>query len=279
MPAVYLNGSFVDSTEARVSIEDRGFQFAHGVYEVVRVWNGLPFRLSTHLDRLHRSASTLEIPLKAPDLPEVCAELIRRDGVRDGMIYLQVTAGAAPRTHTWEVLAPTVVAYARDLSHHARPETIRAITQPDDRWGRCDLKTTALLSSVLARQKAAREGCQEAIFVRDGVITEGAATNVFLVCGGTVFTHPSGNRILPGVTRSTLLELDRSIREEAVTLERARAAEEIFLVGTITEVAPVVQLDGRSVGAGRPGPVAQRMAAAYRALRDRECSADFRPPA
>lgn len=272
-PIVYLNGSYVEMKNARVSVEDRGFQFGDGVYEGVRIYNRTPFRLDAHLKRLRRSAEALEIPWPEDDLEAVSRELARGAPEAGAFLYLQITRGLQPRTHHWSEAPPTVVAYARPIPPIDRSGGWSAITREDTRWSNCWIKTINLLPNVLARQVAFRTGSREAIFVRNGLITEGAASNVFIVLDGTLFTHPADGTILQGISRDIVIELaEGGVREDALSLDRARSAQEMFLTGTTTEVAPLVELDGRPVGSGKPGPFAERLAKAYEALWRRECA-------
>jgi D-alanine transaminase len=274
---LYLNGEYLPLEQGRVSVEDRGFQFGDGVYEVIRVYHGKPFRLAKHLARLEQSVKGIELPLPEPPakLEEICRKVIQ--GLEDAQIYLQVTRGAAPRMHAFpQEVRPTFVAYARAVQRPAddRVYTLKSVT--DDRWGRCHLKTICLLPNVLGKQAAARAGCDEGLFVRsDGTVTEGTTSNAFFVRDGALFTHPSDHRILNGVTREAVLELARQqgirVRHQAVTLTEAAASEEIFVTGTVGEVTPAVALDGKPVGNGKPGAVTRKLRAAYRELTEKEC--------
>ncbi len=269
---VYLNGDFLPHSRAKVSVEDRGLNFGDGVYEVVRVVGGRFFRFDEHLARLRAGLQALEIPLDvdASGLPEALRETARRSGITEGTLYLQVTRGPARRKHAFpEGARPTVFAIARPfagVTETEREAGVACLTLPDTRHGLCEIKTIGLLPNVLANERAKRAGAYEAIFVRDGVVTEGSHASVFAVLGGAVWTHPVRN-ILPGVTRRLVLGLARSsgsdVREEPVPLDRLREAEEIFLTGTATEVLGVVLLDGRTVGGGKPGPVTRRLYEAY----------------
>lgn len=275
---VYVNGAFVPHSQAKVSVEDRGLNFADGLYEVVRVVGGRAFRLEDHLARLESGLRALEIPLdpRGSGLPDAMMETARQNGVTEGTVYLQVTRGVALREHAFPGAAtPTVIAWARPFAGRTREEReagVACITAPDARWAYCEIKTTGLLPNVLASERARRAGAYEAILVREGVVTEGARTSVFAVFGGAVWTHPIRN-ILPGVTRALVLELVKSsgtpAREEPVRANRLREAEEVFLTGTTTEVLPVTRLDGRPVGRGVPGPVARRLAELYLAELER----------
>lgn len=277
---LYLNGAYLPIEEGRVSVEDRGFQFGDGVYEVVRVYDGQPFRLDRHLKRLRESLDGVRIPAPEPieKIAEVCRELVRR-GPRSASIYLQATRGAAPRAHAFPAeTRPTFLAYIREAKRYPDEKTFSLVTVPDIRWSRCNLKTICLLPNLLAKQAAVEAGGDEGLFVReDGVVTEGTASNAFMVAKGRVVTHPATNRILDGVTRVAVLEvaagLGLPVEQRPFLLDEARNADEIFMTGTLTEVMPAVQLDGKPVGGGRQGPVALKIRAAFREKVDKECRA------
>jgi len=274
---LYLNGEYLPLEQGRISVEDRGFQFGDGVYEVIRAYRGKPFRLAKHLARLEQSVKGIEMALPEPlaKIEEVCRTVIRE--IEEAQIYLQVTRGAAPRVHAFpQDVRPTFVAYARAVTRPPddRVYTLKSVT--DDRWGRCHLKTICLLPNILGRQKAAEAGCDEGLFVREnGAVTEGTASNAFFVRSGALFTHPSDNRILNGVTREVILEIARlqgvRVRYQAVTLAEAMASEEVFITGTVTEVGPVVAIDGKPVGKGKAGPVTLKLRKAYREITEKEC--------
>jgi D-alanine transaminase len=266
---LYLNGSYMPLAEGRVSVEDRGFLFGDGIYEVIRCYNGRPFRMREHLGRLKTSAAAIDlaIPLADEAIASVCDALGTRSGLREATIYLQITRGPAPRSHAFpKVPAPTFMAFIRPLappSPAQREAGISLISIPDDRWGRCHIKSLNLLANVLAKQKAVAAGAYEGLFVRDGIVTEGTVSNAFAVIGGTVFTHPADNRILHGVTRAAVLEVARAsgcaVREEKRSLDDFLAADEVFLTGTTVEVLGVSAIDGKPIGASRPGPVTRRL--------------------
>jgi D-alanine transaminase len=272
MSTVYLNGEYIPKERATISVDDRGFIFGDGIYEVVRVVESRIFEWGAHAERLARGLAGLRIAFGARDvsrLKEVCERLVRDNGLTEGeaTVYLQVTRGAAPRTHHFPPpdTAPTVyVAATRFIVPVAQRENgVAAITFPDLRWARCDLKTVNLLGAVLARQAAVAAGAYEAILLRDGVVTEGAATNAFAVIHGTIRTYPLSNYILPGITRKVVVELiaelGLSFAMDPVTQEELPGADELFVTGTTTDVTPVVTLDGRPVGNGSPGPAARML--------------------
>ena len=268
---VYLGGEFVPRGRAAVSIDDRGFLFGDAIYEVIRVVRGRFIEPERHLRRLARSLHEVGLPAPALDLLAVAADLIRRNdlGGREATVYAQVSRGAAPRQHAFPPSGtpPTVLVTAMPFT----PRTdliaggVAVITLPDVRWSRCDIKSVNLLPNVLAAQRAAEAGAFEAILVRDGVVTEATRSNVLAVVGGVVRTHPTGPLILPGVTREVVLELASGagipVREEELGADELFAAEEVLLTGTTADVTPVVRVDGRAVGEGRPGPVGRRLGA------------------
>jgi len=272
---VHLNGSFIEHTEAKISVDDRGFLFADGIYEVIRVYGGRPFLADGHYARLRRGLEAIRLsPDAARDVPGIARRLIDENGLgaSDATIYIQISRGAAPRRHAFPEpgTPPTVYVAARETP---RPDAdtfahgVRAITVPDVRWGRCDIKSVSLLPNVLANQQAKEAGAFEAIFVRDGVLIEGSHSNLLGVIDGEVVTYPECNYILGGITRRFVLDLARElripVREGPLYAVHFDAIEELFLSGTTTEVMPITRLDGRPVGDGRPGEIARRLQQAY----------------
>ncbi len=276
MPDIgFVNGRFMPLAEAVVSVEDRGFQFGDGVYEVIRTYGGRPFQLDAHLLRLERSARAIDLPcpLSHAQWTERVADGIRLAGYPECKLYIQLTRGPAPRDHPFPTgVQPTVVMTVREL--HPLSDSLRsgvdAITLQDFRWGRCDVKSVSLLANVLARQRAKDAGAFEAIFIRNGEVTEGAVSNVMIVRCGVLMTSPEGERILSGVTRGLVLELARkeglTVHERPVSEAELRGADEVFLTGTTIEVLPVNRIDGIAVGSGRPGPVANLLGERFRDL-------------
>ncbi len=274
---VYLNGDLVPHEDAKISVEDRGFNFADGIYEVVRVVGGNLFRVEAHLDRLEGGARALEIelPLTREAARDALREVARANGTKEGTIYVQLTRGVAPRKHSFpEGARPTLVMLARPFAGPTegyQRDGVSVVTAPDLRWGYCEVKTIGLLPNVMAYQQARSEGGFEAIMVRDGAVTEGAHSSAFCVRGGTVYTHPIDN-ILPSITRRFTIEALQGegvdVKEEKVALDAFRAADEVFLVGTTTEVMPVVRIDGEAVSNGEPGEVTRLALQLY--LRDLE---------
>lgn len=294
---VYLNGHFLDRADARLSVDDRGFLFGDGIYEVARAIDGRLVEAERHLARLARGAEALRLATPAPAAWRAVWEaLLDANDLRHGeaVVYCQITRGAAPRAHPFPAadVPATHWAFAQRL---APPDALRAsgaaaVTFPDLRWGRCDLKTVALLPNVLARQAAAEVGAFEALLVRgtrdadpdapppdgdvvrahaggvrdgDGIVTEGSLSAAFCVLDGVLRTHPATARILPSVTRAVVLEVAHALgvpcEERAVTLAELRRAEEAFVANTTADVLPIVTLDGAAVGDGRPGAVTRRL--------------------
>jgi D-alanine transaminase len=284
MPRIaYVNGRYLPMSEASVNVEDRGYQFADGIYEVLALAGGRFLDEALHMARLGRSLDALGIaaPMGAAALRLVLREVVRRNRVRDGLLYLQVTRGVARREHafpppskrTGRPVPPALVVTCRSLApppHDPVDWAAAAITAPDERWARCDIKSIALLPNVLAKERARREGAAEAILVdRDGLVSEGASTTVWVVdAAGTLRTRPLGHAILPGCTRAALVaELDAAgigFEERAVAEHELRAAREVFLTSATSWVRPVTRLDGVAVGDGTAGPVARRLFALLR---------------
>jgi len=265
----YLNGEIMPIDQARVPVEDRGYQFGDAVYEYLASYRGRLFALEAHLDRLENSLGALSFPPISRDLVRdaimttFSAAAIDRAGV-----YLQISRGVAPRNHAFPDQAPPQIVVT--VRHAPEPpETyvrngIRAITLTDIRWRRCDIKTVLLLPNVLAKQQALDAGAQDAIFVGDnGVVREGTSSNLFICKGGRLTTHPLTPNILPGITRAVLIDicLKEGIEVDEAFFDRQAllAADEVFLSGTVTEVLPVVEIDGEAIGNGSPGPVARQL--------------------
>jgi D-alanine transaminase len=271
----YVAGQYLPHREAAVHIEDRGFQFADGVYEVIAVVGGHLVDEAPHLARLHRSLAELRIAAPMPDsaLKIVIRETVRRNGVDTGIVYLQVTRGVAPREHAFpKVATPTLVVTSRRTKPpdpRFGQDGVAVITIPDIRWQRCDIKSVALVANVLAKQQAREAGAYEAWQVdRDGRITEGTSTNAWIVTAdGSVVTRAADTAILNGVTRLAVFDIIRlegyRLVERPFTVGEAKAAREAFLTSTTADLLPVVRIDGTPVGEGRPGPLAVKLRAAY----------------
>lgn len=273
---VYLNGDFVPHSEARVSVDDRGFLFADGVYEVIHVYGGRTHRMQDHMDRMRRGLEALRIRYTDMDrIVEVGERLVRENGVTgEGTIYVQVSRGAAPRKHAFpgKDCEPTVYVAAQKYAGHPEDywlDGVEAITVPDNRWARCDIKSIALLPNVMANQAAHAEGAFEALYVKDGVVLEGSHSNLWAVRRDQLITYPASNYILPGITRAEVFELASDLGLDAVEdmlyLEDLYDVDELFLSGTTTEIMPVVRVDGREIVDGEPGPVTRALLDAFRA--------------
>jgi D-alanine transaminase len=272
----FINDVFMPLSEARVSVEDRGFQFGDGIYELLRVYAGRPFHLTDHLGRLEQSARALGIPVPYTQdrWAAMVTEAVSRSGFPNAKVYIQVTRGVAPRDHAVAgPMTPTVVMTVRAMTppSPALYDTgADVITVPDIRWGRCDIKVISLLANVLAKQQAREAGAFEALFVRDGYALEGATSNVLVVRGDTLVTPPEGPLLLSGVTRKVVLGLAReagvAVKEQPVTEADLYAADEVLLTGTTIEVLPVARVNGRPIGAGAPGSTTQLLMARFRNL-------------
>ncbi len=271
--SIWINGEIIPMSEARLGVEDRGFQFADGVYEVVRLYDGQPFTLREHLERLHRSAGgiALAVPLTLQVLALEMKKLVAKSGVRDGMIYLQLTRGPAPRSHLFPTATkPTLLFYARPLPAVPAPgegEGTRLFVVPDERWKRCWIKSIALLPNVLAKNAAVAAGADEAVFLDDGIVTECAASNLFAVIDGTLITHPVGAKVLPGITRAALLqcaqELGIKVDERPLREQEARHADELFITSTTREVAWVSRWNDVPIGGSGCGSVTESLHRAF----------------
>lgn len=283
MTSVFLNGEFLPIEKATISVLDRGFIFGDGVYEVIPVYSRRPFRLGEHLARLQASLDAIMIrnPHPNAEWSELIGRIIADSSWPDQNVYLQVTRGAAKRDHAFpKGLKPTVFIMATELIPPA-PALMKsgaaAIVLPDFRWQRCDIKSTSLLGNCMLRTQAADAGCVEAILVRDGMLTEASASNVFIVKNGTVLTPPKSHLILPGITYDVVLEI---LRANAIAHEvrpvaegELRSADEIWVTSSSREVLPITMLDGMPVGggrnAGKPGPVAARVYDLYQQFKAR----------
>ena len=266
---VYLNGDFLPIEEAKISPLDRGFLFADAIYEVVRFHRGAPYRLEEHLERMREGLAAVRISADPAFYPAVARRLLSENGLDgdDAIVYAQVSRGAAPRVHAFPPAdtRPTVFAFTRRSDPPPAPGGGRAILVPDERWGRCDIKSVMLLANVLAAQAAREAGAMDAILVRDGYALEGTKANLFLASGGRLRTAPNGPWILPGVTRSATIaaarDLGIEVEERAFTVAEMFAADEVFFASTTLWTHPVIAVDGRSIGDGRPGPLAERLRA------------------
>ncbi len=272
---LWLNGLVSPISDGRINVEDRGFLFSDGIYEVVLFYNGRPFMLSEHLDRWESSAAgiMLDSPGTRAQREQRILELVAQSGHANAMVYGQLTRGAARRNHLFPDEAttpPTELWFVRPAPVYAadmRENGVALKSHPDERWAQCQYKTIGLLPNCLAKERARRAGCFEALLVREnGVVTECSASNAYCVRDGVIFTHPLTNRILPGITRMAILATAKSIglevREQAVTLDEFRSADEAFISSSTMEVMPATRLDGGSIADGRVGAVTRRLMAA-----------------
>jgi D-alanine transaminase len=284
-PICYLNGEYLPLKEARVSPLDRAFLYADSVYEVLPVYRGRPFRLAAHCARLNRSLAELRMapPHGDAQWADIIGGLAQRNGGGDLYVYVQVTRGAEyGRNHQFPSgIAPTIFGFAAPLpvnSEEILTQGMSAITLEDLRWGRCDIKSTALLPNVLAKQEASEAGVHEAIFIRDGQMMEGSSTTIHVVRGGTLCVPPDSRRVLPGTTRNVVLELAEraGISERRVEISRAdlMSAEEVWLAAATREVVAVTRVDGKPIGNGRPGPLWRRV---YELFQDYKRELEKRP--
>ena len=265
----YVNGEIMPIERAVVPIEDRGYQFGDGVYEFVASYEGRLFMLEEHLDRLERSMRELAFdPISRADIRKAILDLFTLSGYQRAAIYLQISRGVAPRNHAITPgMPPQIIMTIRpveEMPEEKRKNGATAITVQDTRWGRCDTKTVQLLANSLAKQKSLDAGCDDAIFVSDqGIVREGTSSNLFIVSGGRLITHPLTDHILPGITRMVVLsickEAELEVEESFFDTEALYGSDEVFLSGTVTELLPVVRIDGKSIGNGKVGPVTRHL--------------------
>ncbi|MCF8044234.1 MAG: aminotransferase class IV [Desulfarculaceae bacterium] len=276
-PTVFFNGGFMKKEDVCISPDDRGFLFGDGVYEVIKIYEGEPFELDTHLVRLARSLA--EVGMKEIDsrqLEKACRSLIEKNDLagRDASCYIQITRGAAVRKHPFPEKETPLTVYMAVTAHkedgRKKEQGVKVILRPDIRWNRCDIKSVSLLPNVLACQEARDEEAEEILFVRDGAVTEGSHTNFCAVFDNVLHTHPEGPNILPSVTRDVVLRLCSRLGIETrlypVLESRLEKADEMMILGTHTEITPVVLWDGKQVGNGKPGPVTRKLQEAFTAL-------------
>lgn len=278
-PTVYLNGQYLHRTHATLSVDERGVHFADGVYEVVRYFNGKPFTMPEHLERLKRSLDGIDLACDADAIAAISDELVERNGLTDARVYWQVTRGSGLRNHVIdETLTPTIYLSAEEAPRLVTSDplpTISAITTLDDRWHNCWIKSLMLLPNTLAKTKAAKAGASEAIFVRDGRVTEGSSTNVFAVFDGELYTHPADRFILEGITRNVVIELARELdiplHEQAFSSADLPGADEAFITGTGTLLMAVAEVDGKTIGDGQAGEVTQQLWDKFVQFTHRDC--------
>lgn len=270
---VLVNKEIISRENTVVDIEDRGYQFGDGIYEVIRVYNGKFFTMDEHMVRLERSAKEIELSLPYPanEIKDKLEELVTLDQLQDGFIYLQISRGVAPRYHGFPTppVPSHLVAYTKIMERplHQLKEGVHTILTEDIRWLRCDIKSINLLGNVLAKQKAAVANCFEAIQHRGQTVTEGSSTNLFIIQDGVLYTHPATNLILNGITRMKVLELCRelelTVKEVSFTIDQLLGADEAFLTSTTSEVMPVITVNEQEIGPGIPGPLTVKLQQAF----------------
>ncbi|MEH7120127.1 D-amino-acid transaminase [Neobacillus vireti] len=272
---ILLNNRIISRESFTVDLEDRGFQFGDGIYEVIRIYDGFFFEWEAHLERLVRSAKELMLPLPTAihTLYQNLQLLMKDSKITNGTVYIQVTRGAAPRFHAFpKETEPTLVAYVREMQRPLEQmrNGIKTITTEDIRWLRVDIKSLNLLGNVLAKQKAVEQGGAEAILIRDGIVTEGSSSNLFAIKGKQCFTHPANHLILNGITRQVVLRLlnnsELTLHETSFTLDELLEMDEVFITNTGQEVCPVIQIDDSVIGKGTPGVYTRQLQSAFEAL-------------
>lgn len=271
--SVYLNGQFMDPDQAQVSVFDRGFMFGDGLYEVIPVFGNRPFRLPQHLQRLRNNLGHLDIKLDVSDSnwAQIIAQLITDNGNDDQSVYIQITRGSAQRDHSFpDQSTPTVLAYSQTLKYPDRSQLekgVSAITGDDIRWRRCDIKATALLANVLMRQRAKEQDVAENILLREGKVTEGAASNIFIVKNGHVSTAAKSARILPGITRDLVIELlqqnNINFDEADISENELFDADEVWMTSSTKEILAITHINNKAIGSGKPGPMHKKIFAIY----------------
>ncbi len=275
---VYLNGEYVAAVDAKVSVLDRGFVFGDGVYEVIPVYNGHLFRMDYHLQRLNNSLDGIRIvnPLTDSQWCDILGTLVEHNGGGDQSIYLQVTRGVAPRDHCFPENTPaTIFAMSHPMSEPSAElqAGIKTIVVEDIRWKLCNIKAIALLPNILLRQQAIDAQATEALMHRNGLLTEGSASNLFVIKDGVIATPPKSNLLLPGITRDLVVELCENhqlpCEQRDIQLKELDSADEVWVTSSTKEIVPVIEIDGRIIGNGSPGPVWQQLIALYREYKTR----------
>lgn len=269
MSLIWINGEYVQKHEAKIAVDDRGYQFADGVYEVIRVYAGRAFTLADHLKRLERSAAGVQIPMPVGivDLEAEIRQFVEKQFPADGMVYVQLTRGQAERNHVFpEQVKPTLLFYGmplKPLPAIGDGPGLKVLPVPDERWKRCNIKSIALLANVLAKNHAIAAGYDDAVFIDDGYVTEASAANFYAVIDGQVVTPPLGPKILPGITRDKLIELDGSIIQRPIAEGEIARATEVFLTSTTREIMWVSRWGGREIGTS-VGPNTKRLHELFR---------------
>jgi len=281
MAYAIVNGQIVDRSRAMVDIEDRGYQFGDGVYEVIRVYNGKLFTPAEHLERFAGSLHKIGIvpPYTNDELLKILQELVEKNQLQLGIIYMQMTRGAAPRDHAFPKgkVSPALTAYTKEtprpVSYSASGGT--AILTEDIRWLRCDIKSLNLLGNVLAKQKASEQNCYEAIQYRGETVTEGSSSNIFMVKDGVIITHPSTQLILKGITKDVVFNIceqkNLRIEERTFSPQELISADEVFLTSTVSEVLPIITINGKQIGGGTPGMITRKLQAYFSQEIENQC--------
>ncbi|MFO1444196.1 D-amino-acid transaminase [Bacillus sp. Bva_UNVM-123] len=281
MVFVMMNGEMVNRSNAKIDIEDRGYQFGDGVYEVIRVYNGKMFTATEHLERLLESSKKIKMntPYTVDGMKEMLLKLIEKNNLVCGTIYMQITRGVSPRNHAFPSadVRPILTAYTNEVK---RPEGnmksgVKTVLNDDIRWLLCDIKSLNLIGNLLAKQKAVEAGCYEVIQHRNGIVTEGSASNVVMIKDGKVITHPADHLILNGITRQVILKIcaknDIPFEERTFTLDELGEADEVFVSGTTTEITPVIEIEGKKVSDGTPGMITKKLQLLFEQEIETEC--------
>ena len=264
----YINGKYISLDEPAIPIDERGHQFGDGIYEVIRVYNGKAFMMDEHLDRLMKSANAIKLPIKgdANDFRKLIEEAIEKSKLIESSVYLQITRGISPRQHLFPNVPVSISMTVKPVAPPAlslRENGVSAITHEDERWANCYIKSLNLLPNILARQTAHEAGSFEAILVKDGFVTEGTSSNIFIVKNGEVYTTPLSKHILSGITRIAVKQacekLDVPFVEQSFSKEELLHSDEVFLTSTTSEILPIVEVDGRQIGTGKPGSVTEKL--------------------
>lgn len=281
MEYVILNGDLIARSEAKVDIEDRGYQFGDGVYEVIRIYNGNMFTADEHLERLLESGKKIElnIPYSKDQLKQMLIEMIEKNNLELGIVYMQFSRGTSPRNHAYPGadVAPVLTAYTRETNRpvESMRKGVKAILIEDIRWLRCDIKSLNLLGNIMAKQKAAQSGCFEAIQHRGNTVTEGSSSNIAIVKDGTLYTHPATNLILNGITRRKINEIcgvnGIPLKEMAFTKEELLAADEVFMSSTSAEITPIIEIEGKMIGNGSPGHITTKLQDLFEEAIENQC--------
>ena len=272
----FLNGEYLKSEEAGVSIDDRGFLFGDGVYEVMRFYNSVLFKPAEHLARLKNSLDGIELaaPYPLEQIEEIASNLVQKSGIKEGVLYMQITRGSAPRTHAFPASShPTVMMKVSEVHTETLRESrrgVKVVTFPDKRWDYCHIKSLNLLANVMANEYAQKQGAHEAVFLHPIGVTECSSSNVFIVKEGKIITAPEGERILPGITRKLVIQLAReaeiSVEFRFPQNQELFNADEVFITNTVDEVTPVVSVDGKAISDGSVGPVTRKLQTMFQEL-------------